>query len=78
MASPFLYVAKDPQKEIIDPAVNGMRNVFKSVEKNDVKVSFLSFFCSYFSGDLLISLFFLAELDCDLFWTSIVRWIDQT
>jgi nucleoside-diphosphate-sugar epimerase len=36
-ASPFFYGAKDPQKELVDPALNGTRNVFSAVVKNGVK-----------------------------------------
>lgn len=42
VASPYIYSAPDPQKEIVDPAVNGMefRNTLNSRRKIDV--SFLS------------------------------------
>ena len=33
-ASPFFLDAKDPQKELIDPALNGTRNVLDSVNKS--------------------------------------------
>jgi len=33
-ASPFLRTWSDPQKDLIDPALNGTRNVLSSVEKN--------------------------------------------
>ena len=33
-ASPFFNDAADPQKELVDPAVNGTRNVMTSVAKN--------------------------------------------
>ena len=33
-ASPFFNDASDPQKELVDPAVNGTRNVMTSVAKN--------------------------------------------
>lgn len=44
-ASPFRYKVQDPQKELIEPAVKGTRNVLMSVSKwnksakaNDIKV----------------------------------------
>jgi len=40
-ASPFQLVVKDPQTELIDPAVNGTKNVLASVEKSLDTIKFV-------------------------------------
>jgi len=37
VASPVLFVTEDPQKQVVDPAVNGTLNVLKSCKKVGVK-----------------------------------------
>ena len=43
VASPYFYVANDPEKEIIQPAIAGVKNITKSIDKNEtVKVTILT------------------------------------
>ena len=51
-ASPFIINTKNPQKDLIDPALNGTENVFKTVQKTDsVKRVVLTSSCAAIYGD---------------------------
>ncbi|MDA3930879.1 MAG: NAD-dependent epimerase/dehydratase family protein [Prolixibacteraceae bacterium] len=51
-ASPFINKVKDPQRDLVDPAVNGTRNVLSSVNKTkSVKRVVLTSSCAAIYGD---------------------------
>ena len=51
-ASPFINVVKDPQKDLVNPALLGTRNVLESVNKtNSVKRVVLTSSCAAILGD---------------------------
>lgn len=51
-ASPFVTSVKDPQKDLIDPALNGTRNVLESVNRTEsVKRVVLTSSCAAIYGD---------------------------